>query len=211
MTDQLRDLLTHATSKPARQYISNIRELQRAVRQAGVRGKPPEYLEQLRAEGREAIQRTLRADQAAERVRLEGELEKEKLRYEAKLDKNLERVDTLARLAERHYSAMSDAELQALVLKPPTDPYVHDSLSAELLARGFGAEHATLREQAEKSMVHEPWKRSEVGAAIVREMELANPVEGTGIMLDYSGKTAAIDYTGVFELTEGAAREAESE
>jgi len=208
---QLADLMEHATSRPARQYIANIKELQRVVRQSKVRAKPAEYIQTLLGEGREAIQRTLRADQAAEVERLQGELDKERARYEAGIEKNLERVDIKARMAERRFKAMSDDELRGLVPTHPADPLEFDALAGELMARGLVAEHIALRTLGVQESVHEPWRKSEVGAAIVREMELASPVEGTGVRLDYDGRTAAVDYEWAYEMIEAAGREAEHE
>lgn len=212
MAELAAKLDAHATTRSAKQFLSNVRQLQSAIRQAELRGADPKYLGTLKAEGRASILSTLRADQETERKRLGEELAKEKARFEADVEKNLERVDTRARMAERKYAAMGDAELQALVPTPPMDPSAFDALSAELVGRGLTDDHGSLRALGAKARVHEPWTRTPNGAAILRELALNAGVSGAGILLDYGvGRTGSESFDGAYEKLLEQSKEAASE
>jgi hypothetical protein len=205
----LSDLETHVTTRPGRQFMQNVRTLHGAIKQAEREGKPSEYINRLRAEGRAAVTASLRDDQTAERERLGVELQKERERYEASVERDLAKIDIRVRNQERRFSAMSDKELTAMVASPPTDAWTFDAFSAELAGRGLVNEHDAVRALGAKGRVHEPWRRSENGAAADRELALNANVSGTGVMLDFGdGKTGATDFDSVWHLVEESAKEA---
>ena len=204
----MKDIITRgAKTVPARNFLAGIAKLQEAIKNAHERGASSKFIDTLQNEGKLAIMRDLRAAQANERERLQGELEKERIRTQKDYLKDLAYHDFQVKAAERRFYGMTEQELSRTALAycegsaNIDDQYVLEALSAALVDR---VEDASINEQLRHAMVEnkydQPHLRTETGQALQREIEINQLVSGGGVLLvDDTGNSFGVSYDEVFE------------
>jgi hypothetical protein len=195
-----------AQSQASKTFLHNVAQMKADILQKKAEGVTGgKYLNELSWKLRNAINSALLSDLAEEKTALIEQLNLEAMRYQKSYDADLERNDIRARQAERKYRAMSRAELEAASMHTPDDPDAFDALCCELGDRDMSSEHEALRARGQMEHVGQPWRRTENGAEICKQLKLVEPVSGGGCLLqDEQGRTYAISLEDVLEALDDA-------
>ena len=198
-------LFARATRSKAAELMSReINTLKETLQRFQDEGRRPEYIQQSRFEGIEAIQADIRQANAARVEELNGELGKVAERWKSDYRRNLgERQFELDALKTRYAGHLPDeliGEAQKYLQndRDARDPHAVDILASALKSAGLAIEHEAVRKAAVSRRYTEPWAIDGVGRDIADGIQ-AHANAGGDAPTWVDGKLAVFSVTDVLD------------
>ncbi len=195
---------SNAKSKATRDLIAMVDKWHEVLSDMNYRGLDSPTKARLESEALAAIKRTHADALALEKDRILQELDLCRERFEREYDAHLTKNAFNIANYERRCRAMTEKEVLRELNKynedTISDPVLIDILSSTLAERGMTAEHASLREFAQKNNYDQPHLLTKLGKHLQHELALVDPVSGGGVRVeDSDGRIMSFTYSDLLD------------